>query len=170
MRHLEILAKAEHRAAATLYPTLCDFARYPEHCEAVRSVSVTPLPDGSVESRWEVTFHRGILRWTEQDRFQPETHTISFAQVEGDVDHFSGEWTLQDTDDGCLIRFAARVDLGLPGLADLLEPIAEQALATNIRSILRGLLGEPLEFLPTCTAGAATITARQAREASPWNS
>jgi hypothetical protein len=170
MRHIEILAKADNCQAAAIYPTLCDFACYPDHCEAVRSVSVTPLPDGNVESSWEVTFHRGILRWTEQDRFQPEAHIISFEQVEGDVDHFSGEWTLQDTNDGCLIRFTARVDLGLPGLADLLEPIAEQALATNIRSIMRGMLGEPLVFLPTLAVDAATSTAHQSKEASPWNS
>jgi hypothetical protein len=74
--------------------------------------------------------------------------------------------------DGCLIRFTARVDLGLPGLADLLEPIAEQALATNIRSILRGLLGEPLDFLPPGAAATSTstATARDAKEATPWNS
>src|SRR5215470_12497726 len=56
--------------------------------------------------------------------------------------NFSGEWMVRDTDSACQIRFIAHFDLGLPGLSDILEPIAEQALRTNIQSILTGLLGE----------------------------
>jgi ribosome-associated toxin RatA of RatAB toxin-antitoxin module len=151
MRHVEVQARVDNHVAATIYATLCDFARYPDHCDAVRSVSVTSLPDGRVVSSWEVTFHRGILRWTEADRFHPEAQRISFEQIDGDVDHFSGEWALYDSGDSCVIHFTASVDLGLPGLSDLLEPIAEQALATNIRSIMRGLFGTSVVFLPTLT-------------------
>ncbi len=143
---VEVLAKAPGRTAAQIYPILCDFERYPEHCEAVRSMRVTAADDGKTVSSWEVNFQRGVLRWTEEDRFSPETHSIHFQQIEGDVDTFAGEWALHDTDSECVIRFSAHFDMGIPGLREIIEPIAEQALRDNIRSILNGLLRGPVQF------------------------
>jgi len=39
------------------------------------------------------------------------------------------------------------MDLGIPGIGDMLEPIAEQALGENIRAILTGLVGNTIEFI-----------------------
>ena len=100
-------------------------------------------------SQWEVNFRQGILRWTEEDFFDPLTYSIQFRQIEGDAEHFSGSWLLSDTDEGCLICFAADFDMGIPSLSDIIEPIAEQALQENIRSILQGLLGDQIEFPST---------------------
>ena len=147
MRHVEILAQVSDRSASTIYPLLCDFKRYPGYSDAVRSVGITAVRENQVVTDWEVNFQRGILRWTEQDCFCPDTNTITFQQLEGDIDHFSGEWMVRDTGSACQIRFIADFDLGLPGLSDILEPIAEQALRTNIQSILTGLLGEPVKFI-----------------------
>ena len=86
------------------------------------------------------------MRWFRQRRMN---HGSVFArygklsvgvQIEGDVDYFAGQWSISETSQGCLIRFACDFDLGIPGLDDILEPIAEQALRDNTRSILKGLI------------------------------
>ena len=136
---MEIYAKVVGRSADSIYPVLCDFKGYPEHTDAVRRVDVVQKDAERVISSWEVNFHRGILRWTEEDRFHPATHSISFQQITGDVDHFSGKWELHDDDDGCTVLFMADFDLGIPSLNSM-EPIVELALRDNIKGILEGLL------------------------------
>jgi len=147
MRHLEICTKVCGRSAASIYHLLCDFKKYPEHTHAVRTVDITTVDKDRIISSWEVNFHRGILRWTEEDRFNPAAYTIDFQQLTGDIDHFSGRWILRDDEDACVILFVADLDLGIPSLNGMLEPIAELALRDNIHAILEGLLALPVELL-----------------------
>jgi coenzyme Q-binding protein COQ10 len=148
MRHMDIVAIVPGKTPDEVYPILCDFERYPELSDAVRSVEVIEKSDERTVSRWEVNFNRGILRWTEEDTLDPVAHTIYFRQIEGDSDHFEGRWVVRGEDGGSEVEFTADLDLGIPGLSEMLEPIAEQALRANVRSILTGLLGVPIELKP----------------------
>lgn len=140
MRHVEVVATVHGLTRAQAFTTMCDFAQYPKHSPAVRSVRVAKVDDRRAVSDWEVSFREGVLRWKEEDVFSPDDFTIRFRQIEGDVDYFAGQWSISETSQGCLIRFACDFDLGIPGLDDILEPIAEQALRDNTRSILKGLI------------------------------
>jgi ribosome-associated toxin RatA of RatAB toxin-antitoxin module len=124
-----------------VYQTLADFERYPQLCDAVRSVAVTQVSDNVTVSHWEVTFRAGLLRWTEQDTFDPGALSITFRQLEGDAAVFDGSWQCLDAATGSEIMFSARLDMGIPSLADALEPIAVRTLIDNIVSIVRGLVG-----------------------------
>ena len=110
-------------------------------CEAVQDVAVTEVSENRTVSRWEVTFRAGLLRWTEEDTFDPGALSITFRQLEGDIALFDGSWTCLDAAQGSEIVFSARLDMGIPSLADALEPIAARTLTANIVSIVRGLTG-----------------------------
>ena len=152
---VEVLAKAPGWTTAQFYPMLCDFERYSEHCAAVRSIRVTTADDGKRCSNWEVNFQWGVLRWTQEDRFNPETHSIDFQRIEGDLDTFAGQWALHDTASECLIRFTAHFDMGISGLKKMIEPMVEQALRDAIESILTSLLREPVQFIHPATTARA---------------
>ncbi len=123
------------------YQRISDFRRYPELTETVREVRIQPpLPDGSVVSDWTVSFRNGLMRWRERDTFSPETLSISFEQLSGDFETFAGTWTCEPRDGGTLITFTASFDLGIPTLAEILDPVAESTLRANIALILRGLV------------------------------
>ena len=142
MRSVQLDLTVPFRCAVDVYATLADFARYPEFSPAVRSVTVTEVGDQTTVSRWEVTFRSGLLRWVEEDRFDPTMQRIDFCQIEGDVAVFDGSWTCTDSSDGTQIIFAARLDMGIPSLADALEPIAVRTLIDNTVAIVSGLLGD----------------------------
>lgn len=146
MRHVEVLARVGGLASAEVYAIISDFSGYPEHSEAVRSVAYKEADAGRSVSAWEVNFREGILRWTEEDIFDVEAHTIRFCQIEGDVDYFAGRWSVRPTPQGCLVCFECDFDMGIPGMNDILEPIAEQALRENAKSILEGLIPS-IEFV-----------------------
>jgi hypothetical protein len=99
------------------------------------------VSDNVTVSHWEVTFRAGLLRWTEQDTFDPGALSITFRQLEGDAAVFDGSWRCADAAQGSEIMFSARLDMGIPSLADALEPIAVRTLIDNIVSIVRGLVG-----------------------------
>ncbi|MCW2528262.1 MAG: cyclase/dehydrase [Pseudonocardiales bacterium] len=141
MRILELQLNVTGRTPADAFVILADFERYPELSEAVRSVTVTDVSNDVTVSQWEVTFRAGLLRWTEEDTFDHAARTITFRQLEGDVAIFDGSWACAESADGTRITFSARLDMGIPSLADALEPIAVRTLVDNTVSIVSGLFG-----------------------------
>lgn len=152
MRHLEVAARVHGRDASEIYTTLCDFESYPLHSKEVRNVRVVSSGDGQMLSSWETNFRGGILRWVERDFFHPEERTISFEQVEGDTEHFSGQWAVEEEAGGGLVRFSADFDMGIPSLSNIIDPIAEQALRENIVAIITGLFGPGVEVMADAPA------------------
>jgi ribosome-associated toxin RatA of RatAB toxin-antitoxin module len=141
MRTVRLRLHVPHKSANDVYATLADFERYPELSDAVRSVAITEVSDSVTVSRWEVTFRAGLLRWTEEDTFDPDALSITFRQLDGDIAVFDGFWRCFDAAQGSEIVFAARLDMGIPSLADALEPIAVRTMTDNIVAIVRGLVG-----------------------------
>jgi ribosome-associated toxin RatA of RatAB toxin-antitoxin module len=141
MRTVRLRLHVPHKSASDLYATLTSFELYPTLCDAVQKVAVTEVSENAAVSEWEVTFRAGLLRWTEQDTFDPGTLTIAFHQLDGDIAVFDGSWQCVEAEQGSEVLFSASLDLGIPGLADALEPIAARTLAANIISIVRGLAG-----------------------------
>ena len=141
MRTVLLRLHVPDKPASDVYQTLADFERYPDLSDAVRSVAVTEVSQNVTVSQWEVTFRAGLLRWTEEDTFDPGALTITFRQLEGDAAVFDGSWQCLDAGPGSEIIFAARLDMGIPSLADALEPIAVRTLTGNIVAIVRGLTG-----------------------------
>ena len=129
------------KPASDVYQTLANLERYADLCDAVRSVVVTEVSENLTVSHWEVTFRAGLLCWTEEDTFDPGALSITFRQLRGDAAVFDGSWECADAAQGSEIVFSARLDMGIPSLADALEPIAVRTLADNIVSIVRGLVG-----------------------------
>ncbi|MGW4872775.1 type II toxin-antitoxin system RatA family toxin [Streptomyces chartreusis] len=151
MRQVVLHAIAGSEPAA-VYHRITDFRRYPELTDTVREVRVDALPDGSVVSDWTVSFRGGLMRWRERDTFAPDTLTLTFEQLSGDFQTFEGSWRCEPCDGGTLVVFTASFDLGIPTLAEILDPIAESTMRTNIARILAGLVGA--EVIDECATTA----------------
>jgi len=141
MRTVTLRLHVPGKTASDVYQTLADFERYPDLSDAVQSVAITKVSENRTVSHWEVTFRAGLLCWTEEDTFDPGALSITFRQLEGDAAVFDGSWECVDAAQGSEIVFSARLDMGIPSLADALEPIAVRTLIDNIVSIVRGLVG-----------------------------
>jgi len=158
MRTVRLRLHVPRKSASDVYATLADFERYPQLCEAVKNVTVTDVSEYRTVSQWEVTFRAGLLRWTEEDTLDPGALTITFHQLEGDIAVFDGSWQCVDVAQGSEVIFSAALDMGIPSLADALEPIAARTLIANIVSIVRGLVGsaEAIACDTEVTVGSAS--------------
>jgi ribosome-associated toxin RatA of RatAB toxin-antitoxin module len=142
MREVMLRVVVPHHSPAETYRRISDFARYPEQTSAIRQVVVHPPdPDGSALSDWTVHFRTGLLRWTERDTFDADARVITFVQAAGDFVVFRGGWTVVADGAGARVTFDAEFDLGMPALAEILDPVAAGTLRDSILVILRGLLG-----------------------------
>ena len=144
MREVDLTATVPNHSVCEVFDTLRDFPRYANFSDAVRSVTILKGDSGEVLSEWEVNFRSGVMRWTEQDRIDSSVPEIVFRQIEGDAKHFDGFWRFRECDEGCKVVFHANFDMGIPSLAEVIEPVAVHALLENIESILRGFFGGSL--------------------------
>ena len=119
---------------------LADYERYPELTSTVLDVELQRRGE-ELLSTWRVNFRGGVLRWTEVDQVDPVDRVLAFEQVDGDLERFVGRWAVTADGEGSRIEFTAELDLGIPSLAPIVNPVAEAALADNIRTILAGLFG-----------------------------
>ena len=141
MRHLTIDASVAGRALDDVFPLLCDMEQYPKYSEAVLSLAVTGADNGAAISAWTVRFGKGVATWTQQDTVDRAATTIRFKRLSGDIENFTGAWVLRGSADGCTLTFTADFDIGMPALAEIIEPMIEAMLRDNITAILKGLLG-----------------------------
>lgn len=150
MREVIVQVVVEERTARQAYELICDFRRYPELTDKVNEVVVhPPEADGSLRSDWSVIFRNGLMRWSERDRFVPETLTVEFDQIKGDFEVFQGSWVCEEREEeGTVVTFRSDFDLGIPSLAEILDPVAESTLRDNILRILEGLMGRVTPMSP----------------------
>ncbi|WP_105975044.1 SRPBCC family protein [Streptomyces geranii] len=153
MREVIVQVVVEERTARQAYELICDFGRYPELTDKVNEVVVhPPEADGSLRSDWSVIFRNGLMRWSERDRFVPETLTVEFEQIKGDFEVFHGSWVCEEREDEgmavAVVTFRSEFDLGIPTLAEILDPVAESTLRDNILRILEGLMGRVTPMSP----------------------
>jgi hypothetical protein len=128
-----------------LYSVLGDFEEHARRSPVVRSVVVHPGESPTV-SEWEVSFRRGILRWSEFDEFDPDGRTIRFWRRDGDPESFAGTWEVVEQEDGCIAQFRAEFELGIPSFASIVDPLGDRMLYDNVVDILRSF-GHEAEIL-----------------------
>ncbi|HEV8562333.1 MAG TPA: SRPBCC family protein [Actinophytocola sp.] len=144
MRTAELIVRYPTEDPHRDFQRVSDFQLFPMLAEDVRAVRVhpAPAPDLPRDTEWEVSFRRGVLRWTEWETVDPDRLRIEFDQAAGDFTEFRGHWQLTPVRGGCEVRFEVSYDFGIDSLAGIMDPIAERVIKRVICSVLSGLFGE----------------------------
>lgn len=120
--------------AASVWKLLIDLESYPAHMSSVQSVSLSHT-DGHQVSRWRISARGHLLDWTAYDRLDHAHRRYSFQLIEGDFDVLDGVWSVVKEKDGCRLHFDMTFDIGIPVLANTLNPVLEEVLSENINEI-----------------------------------
>ena len=156
MRHTQINARVPGMSADEAFDKICDFESFSGLGPSIRSVEVEEVDETTVRSKWDVDFRGGSMRWTEEDKVDRAARTMRFHQVEGNLKHFEGSWTVEQDGDDATITFQADFAVGLPSMAAFIDPIAEQSIVENLTTVLRGLFGEGIAVEDASTAATAS--------------
>ncbi|GDY29630.1 type II toxin-antitoxin system RatA family toxin [Gandjariella thermophila] len=127
--------------AEAVWHVVTDVERYPESMRSVRSASI--LDEESETTRrtaWSVTLKGSILEWEERETLDPGRMVMRFHQLSGDMEVFDGEWTVEAVDaTHSTVRLTVEFEIGIPLLADMLNPVAQRSLRENCIEMLRGI-------------------------------
>ena len=136
-----------HAPAADLWDAIVAVDRYPASMENVRSVEILDDDrDGKRRSLWSVLLKGSILEWEEVETIDPQRLTMTFEQVAGDMLTLDGEWRVSPEGDArTSVRLRVSFDIGIPLLAEMLNPAAQRALRDNCAEMLRGVERAALE-------------------------
>ena len=140
MPHVEISLPINAPASETweAVKRLEDYATFMENVESVTMTGTSA--DGVRTSDWSVLLKGSLLEWTEEDTLDEERRIMSFTQISGDLDEFAGHWKVDDAGDGTsIVSFVVDFDLGLPLLADMLNPVAAKAVRENSEHMLQAI-------------------------------
>ncbi|MFC7308248.1 type II toxin-antitoxin system RatA family toxin [Streptomyces monticola] len=115
-----------------------DYAAYMENVESVSVLGRTET--GARVSAWSVLLKGSVLEWVEEDELDEATRTMTFTQVSGDLDEFKGYWRVDDRGAGTsVVTFSVDFEIGIPLLADMLNPVASKALRENSEHMLKAI-------------------------------
>lgn len=159
MRHVELIALVPGQQAAAVLDAVRRWEDYPRLAPHVNATTVhATLPEPVGSSSWELHFRSGLLRWTEDDFFDTDNHTIRFEQTDGDFDSFTGTWALTQQGADVQVAFDADFDFGIPSLEGILDPIAERVIKETVAWAVTELFAGTevtggIELNPPQTAG-----------------
>jgi ribosome-associated toxin RatA of RatAB toxin-antitoxin module len=141
-----------------VWTAVTNVGRYAESMVCVRSAEIVEqFGPQRRRTAFSVTLKGSILEWQELEQLDHERHVVDFDQVSGDLERFSGAWRLTGTGpESCLVTLGVSFEIGIPLLADMLNPVAQRALRDNCTDMLRGVERQALAPHPTSTPHPAS--------------
>jgi ribosome-associated toxin RatA of RatAB toxin-antitoxin module len=155
---LDILAPIDR-----VWEAIVDVTRYPDLMANVISVEIRRVDSPEVRrTAWSVVLKGSILEWEEEEHIDSTRRLMSFGQISGDMAEFVGSWQVSKVSPSVSnVRLNVQFDIGIPLLADMLNPVAKRALRENCADMLRGIerrsrcdsdFGSPVEVASTTIA------------------
>ncbi len=133
---LHIAAEPQQSWAAVV-----DVESYPQCMDNVQSVKVIEQdgPDRRTTA-WSVQLKGAVLEWVEAERLDHRARRFDFHQLSGDLGHFVGHWAVRaGPEGGSVVTLHVEFEIGIPLLAEMLDPVATAALRDNARQMLSAL-------------------------------
>jgi ribosome-associated toxin RatA of RatAB toxin-antitoxin module len=129
-----------------VWDAVLDIERYSDSMANVRWVKILERDGATIRrSAWSIILKGSILEWQEEDRLDPEARTVRFHQLSGDLAEFDGEWSLKELGPELTkVTFDVSFEIGIPLLAEMLNPVAQRSLRENCKEMLAGVEREAL--------------------------
>jgi ribosome-associated toxin RatA of RatAB toxin-antitoxin module len=129
-----------------VWAAVVDIERYPEVMDCVRWVKVVEFDQPtSRHSGWSIILKGSILQWEERETIDHDRKVMSFVQLSGDMETFVGSWTVTELEPGLTgVVLVMEFEIGIPLLADMLNPVAVRSLRGNCQDMLNGVEREAM--------------------------
>jgi len=125
--------------ADRVWTVLLDCEAFPSYMDEVVSVEIAEDHGDRRVSRWAVLLKGSELEWEESETIDHARRRIEFVQTEGDLAYFKGHWQVSADGDKTAVELHVEFDIGIPLMADMLNPVAARALEDNSAAILAQL-------------------------------
>lgn len=127
-----------------VFERVADVERFPELMPVVESVSI--LEEDAYGARvvdWGVRLRGSLLKWRERAVVGRDQLRIEFMQLDGDLEVFAGWWQVRQEAGVTTVEVSVEFLIGIPLLANMLQPVAGESLQNSLRAMLTGIGGAP---------------------------
>ncbi|MBO4206720.1 type II toxin-antitoxin system RatA family toxin [Micromonospora echinofusca] len=124
---------------AEVWAALLDSESYASYMAEVREIKIVDWVGDRRVSRWSVLLKGSELEWEEEEFIDHDRRRIEFRQIDGDLAYFTGHWQVGADERGTTAELHVEFDIGIPMMAEMLNPVAARALEDNSRAILEHL-------------------------------
>lgn len=125
--------------AQRVWEALLDCEAFPSYMDEVVDVTIVEQDGDHRVSRWSVLLKGSELQWEETETIDHTRRRIEFEQTEGDLAYFTGHWEVSEDGAQTTVELHVEFDIGIPLMADMLNPVAARALEDNSQQILAQL-------------------------------
>lgn len=139
MRHVRVERHMIGVDPDLVWKIACDLLEFPRVMSNVVSVEDVSNQQNLSETSWVVLFNGNEMSWIEANKFDHQAKRYTFSQIEGDLADWRGSFELEESESALLARYDVFFDLGIPALADTLEPLGEVAVRANCEQMLRAM-------------------------------
>lgn len=117
---------------------------FPDFMPDVKTVEVRERrDDGYTKTYWEAIAKIQrivkVIRWEEEENWDVEKLSCTFAQTRGDYKHYKGGWKFEDAGDATRVELTVDYDLGLPLIGPLIRRLLDKIMKENCDSMLKAL-------------------------------
>jgi ribosome-associated toxin RatA of RatAB toxin-antitoxin module len=132
--------------AARVWAAVVDIERYPACMDNVQDVRIVgPRSATRRRSAWAVLLKGCVLQWEEEEHLDPDRLVMEFHQLSGDMERFDGAWILEARAPRLThVSLKVSFEIGIPLLAEMLNPVAQRSLRENCTDMLLGVEREAL--------------------------
>jgi uncharacterized membrane protein len=124
----------------TVWDAVVDIESFPASMDSVRSVKIIERRGSNRRSAWSVLLQGAVLQWEEEETLDREARAVTFRQLNGDLAQLDGRWCLVEREpDVTAVHFDVFFQIGIPLLAEMLDPVAQRSLRENSIEMLRGI-------------------------------
>jgi ribosome-associated toxin RatA of RatAB toxin-antitoxin module len=125
----------------TVWAVVLDIERYPALMTSVVDVTIEQWETATTRrSQWAMIIKGATLVWRDREVIDHDEHTVRFTQVSGDLERFEGAWIVAEKERALTrVQLTISFEIGVPLLADMLNPVAKRALSDNCIEMLEGI-------------------------------
>jgi len=124
-----------------VWDLLLDLESYEESMDNVRWTRLVGADNEHTRrAEWSVLLKGSILEWEEEESLDHDAHKVVFKQLRGDLEFFDGYWSLEELGSNeTHAHFEVVFEIGIPMLAEMLNPVAQRSLQESCFEMLRGI-------------------------------
>ncbi len=122
-----------------LYDLLRSLEQYPTFLAQIENLKVLSTTSDTALAEWRINVNGTPLRWKQLDIYDDVQGRIRFRMLEGDYEHYEGEWQLHPVGDKTQLSLTATIEWGLPHLSRYVDPFLQRKAELAIRSMLRAI-------------------------------
>jgi ribosome-associated toxin RatA of RatAB toxin-antitoxin module len=142
--------------ARALWEVVDDVESFPRLLPHVRALKVLERGPKFRVTSWEVALKCAcVMRWVEREEIDADRFRIDRHAIKGDLTEFSGYWQIEpETDERSRLTLWVHFEIGIPGMTQMADPLAERVLRDNSATTL-SLIGK--EAVQRQTRAAAEV-------------